>query len=59
MIIGDFSISKDDKNIVFHFSVISSTEGIISVTEKIATVQNSDLYSGPLRQDNNASSLRG
>ena len=42
MIIGDFSISKDEKNVVFHFSVISFSEGNITVTEHIATIQNSD-----------------
>lgn len=41
LIIGDFTISKDGKNIVFHFSVISSAEGMVAVTEKVATVRNS------------------
>lgn len=42
MIIGDFSIGKGGNSIVFHFSIISSTEGIVAVTEKTATVQNFD-----------------
>jgi hypothetical protein len=42
LIVGDFTIPEDNTKIILRFSVISSSEGNMVVTEKSATIQKMD-----------------